>query len=106
MKLQVMSVYDAKARAYLPPFFVPHVDVGLRAIASAANEQGHQLNRFAVDFEIFHLGEWDDHTGVFDMKPQPFSYGRVVTLREVTSPYDDPRQLQLPATSVVQPGQE
>lgn len=100
MKLQVMSVYDTKARAFLPPFFVPHVDVGLRAIASAANEPGHQLCRFAADFEIYHLGEWDDGTGVYEARPQPFAYGRVITLREVSTPFDDPTQRQLPGLSV------
>lgn len=103
MKLEVMSVYDTKARAFLPPFFVPHVDVGLRSLASAANEPGHQLNRYAADFEIYHLGSWDDGTGVFDPKPQPFSYGRVIVLKEVSVRGEEPQaELQL----LVQPGKE
>lgn len=86
MKLQMMAVYDLKARAYLPPFFVPHVDVGLRHIGHAAQDPQHQLCKFAEDFEIFHLGEFDDSTGYTEVKPNPLSFGRVLVLKKLHSP--------------------
>lgn len=102
MKQQIMSVYDTKARAFLPPFFVPHVDVGLRAIQQATLDPQHQLSKFAEDFEIYHLGTWDDDTGHFDPRPQPFSYGRVVVLRKIAAPDFAVQE----APQLVQPAQE
>lgn len=60
---QAMSVYDCKARAYLPPFYVPHVDVGIRYCQSAANDPSHAFAKNPEDFRVYHLGSFDDDTG-------------------------------------------
>lgn len=78
---QVMAIYDAKARAFLLPFFCPHLDVGFRAIQAAANTPGHQLHDFSEDFVIYHVGEWDDSTGRFTEKAEHMNLGIVAALR-------------------------
>lgn len=67
MKLQVMVVYDSKARAFLQPWFSSHIDVGKRSFAQAANQGGHQICENAADFVLWHLGTFDDDNAVFDM---------------------------------------
>lgn len=65
----MLSVYDNKARAYLPPIFCSHIDVGVRAFADAANNRAHQLGRNPEDFYLFHLGSWNDDTAAFTLLP-------------------------------------
>lgn len=84
MIYQVMALYDVKARAYRTPFFVPHVDVGLRAIRGAVNNAESELHHIAADMQIFHLGEFDDQRGVFDMRPAPFNHGCALVLKDIT----------------------
>lgn len=70
MIYQVLAVYDSKARAFLVPIYCSHVDVGLRALADAANTAGHQIERNPLDFTMFHLGVWNDDNGTFTLLDQ------------------------------------
>lgn len=72
MKLQVMAVYDSKARVFLQPWFCVHIDVGIRAFAQAANQEGHQVGEAPEDFVLWHLGTYNDDNAVFDLK-QPYT---------------------------------
>lgn len=63
MILQVLAVYDAKARSYAKPFFVAHIDVGIRAFRTHANTPGNEMYENPEDFTLFHLGTWSDDTG-------------------------------------------
>lgn len=94
---QVMAIYDTKARAFLLPFFCPHLDVGFRAIKAAANSPGHQLHIFSEDFVIFHIGEWDDTTGRFTEKPEHMNLGPVQQLKrpEPVQPAPDDSSAQI-----------
>lgn len=60
MKMEVMVVYDSKARAHLLPMFVSHIEVGQRGFADAANDKTTVVGRNPSDFSLFHIGEWDD----------------------------------------------
>lgn len=75
MILQVMGVFDAKARAYLPPFYSAHVDVGIRVFAECANTADHQVGRNPEDFHLYHLGTWDDSTAKFETLKEPRALG-------------------------------
>jgi len=66
---QVMALYDSKARCYAAPFFVAHTDVALRVFAQVANDPANQISHAPQDFTLFHLGTYDDNTGVI----QPFT---------------------------------
>lgn len=78
MELQVMAVYDTKARAFVRPFFVPHVDVAIRSISDVLHgEQDHEFKRNPDDYQLYHLGSFWDHTGTFQLKDQPELLGVV-----------------------------
>lgn len=71
MELQVMSIYDVKARAFITPFFVPHVDVAVRSIADVLRgQEDHAFKRNPDDYQLYHLGSFWDHTGKFVLKDQ------------------------------------
>lgn len=89
MIFQVMALYDSKARCYRPPFFVGHVDVGFRAVQNAVNQAEHELAKYAEDFSLWHMGEFDDVSGNFCLKPQPMNLGCILQLK---------RQEHLPLT--------
>lgn len=81
MLWQMGALYDTKARAYRPPFFVAHMDVALRSIREAVNQPGHELNRHASDFLCYHLGTFDDETGVVETMARPVNHGCIAVMR-------------------------
>lgn len=71
MILQIMAVYDAKARAYIHPFYSAHLDVAVRVFAECANTPDHQIGKFPEDFHLYHLGTWDDSTAKMELLNEP-----------------------------------
>lgn len=60
----IFSVYDSKAEAYLPPFFLPTKASALRAFGDAAVDPKHQFAAHPEDYTLFELGTYDESTGV------------------------------------------
>lgn len=77
MILECMAVYDNKARAYLPPFYVSHVDVGVRHIADALKDASHPFARNPEDYSLYHLGAFADDTGAHSFHQEPRHLGVV-----------------------------
>lgn len=61
---KMFAVYDSKARTFCRPFFVAHEAVALRAFEGGANDPAQEMCQHPGDFTLFHLGEFDDDTGV------------------------------------------
>lgn len=61
--MKIFTVYDSKAAAYLQPFFCPNGAVAIRAFSSAAKQEGHDFNRYAADYTLFEIGQWDPISG-------------------------------------------
>jgi len=67
MKFKIFSVYDDKAKAYLPPFFLPEVGMAVRAFKDCVNDPGHNFGKHPADYTLFQCGAFDDRTGLFDV---------------------------------------
>lgn len=67
IKHKIMAVYDEKAQAYLPPFFLPNVAMGERVFSDCVNSSDHQFSKHPYDYTLFSLGEFDVETGEFDI---------------------------------------
>ena len=93
MKLKVFSVYDSKAEAYLPPFFLPQSAMAIRTFSDCANSMDHQFGRHPEDYTLFLLGEWDDGTASFEPE-LPHKKALSTALELVQAPID-PDQLDL-----------
>jgi len=64
MKLNLMAIYDAAAKAYLPPFCVASEAIAIRQLRSVSIEQPkHDFVRYSDQYFLFHLGFFDNETG-------------------------------------------
>lgn len=75
MKLNIYTVYDAKAHTYTQPMFFLNEAVALRVFANAANDKSSYLNAAPGDYSFFHLGEWDDDTAAITTLAAPHCLG-------------------------------
>lgn len=81
MILNVFSVFDAKMRAFLRPFFETNRGTAIRAFVDAGKDPEHAFSQHAEDFSLFHLGEFDQESGEFNLLPAPEPLGNVLQLR-------------------------
>lgn len=72
---EVLSVYDAKAKAFAKPFFNQNLALGVRLFADIANDPDQMVCRNAEDFTLFHLGSWDDNKGTYEQHAKPVNLG-------------------------------
>lgn len=63
MILQIFAIRDRQLNAYMQPFFAPTAGAATRSFRDIVNEQGHALNKHPEDYELWHLGEYDDNNG-------------------------------------------
>lgn len=78
---QIYTVYDEKAEAFLPPFFVPNRGIAIRAFSDCVNSKDHQFGKHPADYTLFYLGDWDDNTAEFDLTARK-SLGNGVEYRQ------------------------
>lgn len=71
MKLTVFSIFDAKAKAYLPPFYLHQPAQGIRAFIDSVNKRGHAFNAHPEDYTLFTLGTFDDEKAEFQLNNSP-----------------------------------
>lgn len=63
MKFKCFAVYDVKAEAFLPPFFMANKGQAIRAFGDACSDSGHAFFKHASDYTLFEIGEFDDSLG-------------------------------------------
>ncbi|WNK14542.1 MAG: nonstructural protein [Microvirus sp.] len=70
--LQICAVYDSKAKVFGRPFFTPHLAQAIRGFQDEVNNpEGGDLNKHPEDFDLYHLGEFEESTGSFDNAQRP-----------------------------------
>lgn len=67
MIMQIFTIYDSKAEAYLPPFYCPNTAVAIRSFATCADDPEHAFCKNPGDYTLFRLGDWDDQTSNFEI---------------------------------------
>lgn len=72
--LQMFTVHDTKAEAYLQPFFSQSRGAAIRSFDDAVNGGNEQFSRHAADYNLFHIGTWNPLTGMIETFP-PISLG-------------------------------
>lgn len=63
MTHKVFSVYDSKAKGWLPPFYAVNSAVAVRMFERSVNDQSTDFHRFAADYTLFCVGEWNENDG-------------------------------------------
>ena len=62
---QVVSVFDGALQAFVRPFTVPAVGVAMRSFMDEAAKADSDVAKHPGDYELHHLGTFEDTTGVF-----------------------------------------
>jgi len=57
---KIFVIFDEKAKAYLPPFFLPQRGMAIRTFSDCINSADHQFGNHPHDYTLFSLGEFDD----------------------------------------------
>ena len=63
MQVNIYSIYDSKAKAYLQPWFAANNLVAFRNCERSAKQPGSPFAEFPGDFTVFKLAEFNDDTG-------------------------------------------
>lgn len=71
MKVGVYSVFDKKAQAYLPPFFLPHDGQAVRAFSDIVMNKETSINSHPEDYSLNRLAMFDDNSGEFVSEAKP-----------------------------------
>lgn len=71
MKLIACSVFDSKVGAYSPPFFCKTKGEAVRSFMDACKDDKLPFKAHPEDYRLFHLGEFDDSSGVLLAMPNP-----------------------------------
>ena len=58
MKYHMFSVYDEKARAYLPPFILPEIGMATRTFGDCINSEQHQFGKHPSDYTLFKIADF------------------------------------------------
>lgn len=61
--MQIYSIHDSKADAFLQPFFAANEKVALRYVETAVNTTDHEFRRHTEDYSLYHVGEFHEETG-------------------------------------------
>lgn len=60
--MKIFSVHDAKAEAYLPPFYMRRTGEAERAFSANVKDTSTQFNQFPSDYTLVELGTFDEDT--------------------------------------------
>lgn len=60
MIIQMYTIRDIKAGAYLNPFFSRSHGEATRMISQAVKDPNSNFSKYPEDFTLLHIGEWDD----------------------------------------------
>lgn len=66
MKLLCFSVHDGAVKAFLPPWYARARGEALRQFVEACNDDKSNFKKFAADYTLMYLGEFDDASGTFE----------------------------------------
>lgn len=79
MILEIFSIFDSKAAAFITPFFSPTKGTGIRSFKQAANDPTNMFTIHAGDYTLFHLGTFYIETGKITMLDTPENLGLAIT---------------------------
>lgn len=67
--LNIFSVKDGKAEAYITPFFLPNTEMAIRTFGASCSDKQHTFGLYPQDFHLYHLGTFDMLTCSFKSIP-------------------------------------
>lgn len=89
--LEVFTVHDSKSEGYLQPFFTLTEGLAIRMFKTSALDPNHQFHVHAEDFTLFHLGTYDESTGLFNLHDTPRPLFKAIQFAVVPHAAADPQ---------------
>lgn len=71
MIYKIYSCYDTKTASYMRPFFTQARGQAIRDFTEVANDPQSAICKYAGDFSLFELGEFDDSSAAWNLHNQP-----------------------------------
>jgi len=71
MKSNLYSVYDVKVCFFFPPFAKTNDYDALRAYHHLKSQSGSDFSRFPKDYQLYHIGEFNDEIGLVSGQVPP-----------------------------------
>lgn len=83
MKLQIICIRDIIANCYpFPPMFVAHLGGAVRDFGDQCRDKTTQLGKHPDDYELYHVGEWDDTDAHFNVDHRAIQHGDTIFERK------------------------
>ena len=77
MKLNIYSIYDSAAKAYMSPFFMHNHGLAIRAFSDQVNsQQENQIKNHPEQFTLFMIAEYNDQSGYITPLETPAPLGK------------------------------
>lgn len=76
---QIYTVFDAAAQLFHQPFYTHNHATAKRSFENAVNDEHHEFSRNAMDFTLFHVGSYDEATGLHTALSAPEALGNALT---------------------------
>lgn len=84
MLMQVFSIYDIKMESFNSPLFYPNKGVAIRALSDfLASSKDNAFTMHPEDYRLFHFGDFDDQSGIFNLFTDP---APLLTLSDLVPP--------------------
>lgn len=71
MQMQVFSIFDQKAKVFNLPFFKHTAAEAERDFTAVVRDPKSVPGQFPEDFDLYHVGEYDDQTGIIKSLDTP-----------------------------------
>ncbi|SMN17374.1 Phage single stranded DNA synthesis  len=85
MQHKIFTIYDEKAGAYFPPFFLPTKNMAIREFDNLVNDPESQIHKHPQDYTLFYLGIFDDITAILTDLTSKVSLGNGLELKRQQS---------------------
>lgn len=82
MKLEIFSIFDSKAVAFITPFFLTNRQTAVRAVKDCTAVESHAFARNPSDYVLYHIGSFDDATGHILAFAQPVVLGSAASFAQ------------------------
>lgn len=80
MQLKIYSIRDAKAEIFNAPFYKNTHGEAERDFSMLVNEEKSKINKFPEDYDLYHLGSFDDQTGKAEWNDTPQHVTKAIQL--------------------------
>lgn len=79
--LKVFAIRDSKAEVFKTPFFQKSHGEAERTFQELVKDENSLVSKYPEDFDLYHIGEYNDQTGVIDALETPNHMVKAINLK-------------------------